>query len=129
MRPTILASVGGQLDYAERIFGVDCEEPEVVSGVAIPAKNGKILGMNAPAPSSTPLRPKLSDAQKRVMKWLGYGWTSEPGAGSSIMVNGKRICNVDTMTALSRAGLARQNEHGCWEATEEGRAVTGRLCL
>ena len=48
---------------------------------------------------------KLSEAQRRVMKWLGYGWKSEPGAGMAIHVNGKRICNVDTMVALQRMGL------------------------
>lgn len=48
---------------------------------------------------------KLTNAQKRVMMWLGKGWTSEPGAGTSIHVNGSRICNVDTLKALERMGL------------------------
>lgn len=72
---------------------------------------------------------KLSAAQQRVMKWLGYGWQAQPGAGASIMVNGQRVCNVDTMTALKRAGLVEQDDQRCWKATDEGRSLTARLCL
>lgn len=72
---------------------------------------------------------KLSAAQQRVMKWLGYGWEAQPGAGASIMVNGQRICNVDTMTALKRVGLVEQDAQRCWKATDEGRSLTARLCL
>lgn len=79
--------------------------------------------------------PKLSEAQRRVMKWLGYGWTSEPGAGMAIHVNGKRICNVDTMFALQRLGMVEQLKDrgltlvGRWKATEAGAALTRHLCL
>lgn len=78
---------------------------------------------------------KLTEAQRRVMKWLGHGWESEPGAGMAIHVNGKRICNVDTMFALQRHGLVEQlqahgrNLVGQWKATEAGAALTRRLCL
>lgn len=75
------------------------------------------------------VQPKLSDAQRKVMKWLGYGWEAQPGAGSAIMVNGQRICNIDTMTALQRAGYVEQDAQRCWKATASGRSVTGRLCL
>lgn len=71
----------------------------------------------------------LSDAQKRVLKWIGHGWTTEPGAGSCVMANGKRICNTDTMMALARAGLAVKDERGCWAATGKGKSVTGQLGL
>jgi len=73
--------------------------------------------------------PKLTDAQARVMKWIGKGWTGEPGAGSAVMVNGKRICNVDTMTALKRHGLVMQDELRRWVATAEGKALTKTLDL
>lgn len=71
------------------------------------------------------------------MKWLGYGWTSEPGAGMSIHVNGQRICNVDTLLALQRQGLVEQLDGpgphgkliGQWKATDAGAALTRRLCL
>lgn len=35
-RPTISALVGGQLDYAKRLFGVECAEPEPRLGVPRP---------------------------------------------------------------------------------------------
>lgn len=79
--------------------------------------------------------PKLSEAQRRVLKSLGHGWTSEPGAGMAIHVNGKRICNVDTMFALQRMGLVEQivdhglRQIGQWKATEAGVTLTQRLGL
>lgn len=72
---------------------------------------------------------KLSEAQRRVMRCLGHGWEAQPGVGSAVMVNGQRICNIDTMTSLSRAGLVQQDEQRCWKATEAGRSITGRLGL
>lgn len=71
----------------------------------------------------------LTEAQRRVMKWLGYGWEGQPGAGSAVMVNGKRLCNTDTMMALQRAGLVEQDEQRCRKAAQAGRDLTGRLCL
>ncbi|MDR9836926.1 MULTISPECIES: hypothetical protein [Herbaspirillum] len=73
---------------------------------------------------------KLTDAQKRVMKWLGNGWPSEPGPGASIHVNGSRICNVDTLNALERLGLVEQRAVdgkkllGEWQATQAGKNLT-----
>jgi len=78
---------------------------------------------------------KLSEAQRRVMKWLGYGWESEPGAGMAIHVNGKRICNVDTMHALERMEMVEQKviagrkAVGQWKATATGKELARRLCL
>lgn len=78
---------------------------------------------------------KLSEAQRRVMKWLGYGWESEPGAGMAIHVNGKRICNVDTMHALERMEMVEQKviagrkAVGQWKATTTGKELARRLCL
>lgn len=71
----------------------------------------------------------LTEAQKRVMKWLGKGWCTSPGPGSSVMVNGKRICNTDTMLALYRQGLATKDNQGCWAATPSGKTVTAQLGL
>lgn len=81
------------------------------------------------------VQPKLSDAQTRVMKWLGKGWTSVPGSGTAIHVNGKRVCNVDTMCALERLGLVEQmvihgrKAIGQWHATPAGKELTSRLGL
>lgn len=72
---------------------------------------------------------KLTDAQKRVMRWIGKGWQAVPGPGSVVTVNGKRICNTDTMTALSRAGFASQDAQGCWSATESGKSIAAQLGL
>lgn len=80
-------------------------------------------------------QPKLSEAQRRILKWLGYGWESEPGAGMAIHVNGKRICNCDTLHALERMGLVEQVEInglkqvGQWRATEAGSQLTRQMCL
>ena len=78
---------------------------------------------------------KLTEAQRRVLKLLGYGWQSQPGAGMAIHVNGKRVCNADTMFALQRHGLVEQLTDrglklvGQWQATEAGKALTRKLCL
>ncbi|RTL47039.1 MAG: hypothetical protein EKK53_00860 [Burkholderiales bacterium] len=72
---------------------------------------------------------KLTEAQKRVLKWIGKGWRTEPGAGTAVMVNGKRICNADTMMALYRAGLASKDDTGCWSATPSGKTITAQLGL
>lgn len=72
---------------------------------------------------------KLSVAQQRVMSCLGKGWSGLPGGGSAVLVNGKRMCNVDTMTALKRAGLVKQDEQRCWIATEEGKQIAESMNL
>ncbi|MYM92644.1 hypothetical protein [Duganella vulcania] len=72
---------------------------------------------------------ELTDAQRRVLQWIGNGWTTEPGGGARVLVNGKRICNTDTMMALARAGLAVKDDRGCWSATGKGKSVAGQLSL
>lgn len=67
---------------------------------------------------------KLTAAQERVMSWLGKGWTGRPAYGSVIEVNGARICNVDTMMALSRRGLVIKDGDGQWAATDAGKKLT-----
>lgn len=72
---------------------------------------------------------RLSQAQTRVMKWVGKGWTGQPGSGSAVMVNGQRLCNADTMNSLSRLGYVTQDSCGQWIATDAGRARTLELGL
>lgn len=72
---------------------------------------------------------KITEAQKRVLRWIGHGWTTELGAGSAVMVNGMRICNADTMMALKRSGLASKDALGCWSATDSGKTITAQLGL
>lgn len=69
---------------------------------------------------------KLTAAQTRVMSWIGKGWSARPAYGSVIEVNGKRICNADTMMALSRKGLAAKDGAGQWVATESGKSLVAR---
>lgn len=71
--------------------------------------------------------PKLTAAQLRVMRWMSQGWSAEPGAGSTVMINGSRICNVDTMQALYREGFVTRDRHGSWRATGAGQALKDRL--
>ncbi|MBA9859483.1 hypothetical protein D7S81_25015 [Ralstonia insidiosa] len=73
------------------------------------------------------MSPKLTPAQARVMEWLAWGWVAEAGVGSAVIVNGSRICNVDTMQSLYRAGFATRDELGCWRATPSGLALRDRL--
>lgn len=72
---------------------------------------------------------KLTAPQARVMKMLGHGWTATPITASTFQVNGKKICNIDTLFSLQRKGLVAQDEKKCWSATEEGKSLTRRLCL
>lgn len=72
---------------------------------------------------------KLSSAQRRVMSWVGKGWHGHVGAGSAVLVNGKRICNIDTMMSLMRAGLVTKDDQGCWSATDLGKKLVQDLGL
>lgn len=72
------------------------------------------------------MRQKLTEAQKRVLRWTGKGWRTEPGAGIAVMVNGKRICSTNTMMALYRAGLASQDDQGRCSATASGKNITAQ---
>lgn len=71
----------------------------------------------------------LTDAQKRVMSWIGKGWTARRSYGAAIEVNGKRVCNVDTMMALYRKGFAQQAQDGTWAATDSGKNLVAQLGL
>lgn len=71
----------------------------------------------------------LTETQKKVMKWLGHGWVTERGAGASVMVNGQRMCNTDTMKALQRAGYVEEHSSHGWKATAAGRAIAATLGL
>lgn len=63
----------------------------------------------------------------KVYRPVQLGWMAEPGAGSAVMVNGARVCNVDTMQALYRAGFAARDDRGCWQATPSGPALRDRI--
>ena len=70
-------------------------------------------------------KPKLTKAQERVMLWLSQGWGARVSHGAAVEINGQRVCNVDTMTALVRLGLAeRESRPPYWMATSEGRKLS-----
>jgi hypothetical protein len=69
-------------------------------------------------------KQKLTAAQKRVMEWMSKGWSASMNNRNSIEINGKRVCNVDTITVLIRAGLVKEDGRWSWKATEAGCAWT-----
>ena len=67
---------------------------------------------------------KLTPAQQRVMNWLSQGWGARVSHGAAVEINGERVCNVDTMTTLTRLGLVeRESRAPYWVATEEGKKL------
>lgn len=70
-------------------------------------------------------KPKLSNAQEKVMLWLSQGWGARVSHGAAVEINGQRVCNVDTITTLVRLGLVeRETRAPYWMATEEGRKLS-----
>lgn len=70
-------------------------------------------------------KPKLSPAQAKVMQWLSQGWGARVSHGAAVEINGERVCNLGTMTALVRMGLVeRESQYPCWVATAEGRKLS-----
>lgn len=68
---------------------------------------------------------KLSPVQKKVMTWLSQGWSARISSGSAVEINGKRACNVDTMTVLARLGLVeRESRHPLWVSTDKGKKLS-----
>ncbi|SED35196.1 hypothetical protein SAMN05216178_6900 [Pseudomonas saponiphila] len=67
---------------------------------------------------------KLSAAQQRVMNWLSQGWGARVSHGAAVEINGERVCNVDTMTTLTRLGLVERESRAPYcVATEEGKKL------
>lgn len=53
---------------------------------------------------------KLTRKQQEVIQWIDGGWTLIQTRGMVIEVNGKRICNRDTINALVKKGLVIESE-------------------
>lgn len=87
------------------------------------------LGTQETAEIMNMVKPKLTQAQRNIMKWLGQGWITEPVHGSTVMVNGQRICSIATLKALERAGYVESDANHCWKVTAAGCCITGLLCL
>lgn len=57
---------------------------------------------------------KLSKKQEEVMKWINGGWELRQSHGMAFEVNGKHVCNLDTVTVLERLGLIRKTSQWTW---------------
>lgn len=67
--------------------------------------------------------PKLTPTQHRVMDWMGKGWPAHQTHGNAVSINGKRVCNRDTINVLVRLGLVGAHPESRWTfvATPAGR--------
>lgn len=72
-------------------------------------------------------RRELSKVQAKVMHWLSQGWDAHVSHGSAVEINGVRICNVATLSALERFGLVFKDPSGLWSATEAGRRLSPKF--
>lgn len=68
----------------------------------------------------------LSQAQKRVLIWLGKGWQAQPARGDVFTINGGGArqgldCRRVTLNALRDRGLVEQLPCGSWGATALGK--------
>jgi hypothetical protein len=63
----------------------------------------------------------LTDAQQRLMNWLAQGWTAHQEAVTTIHINGRRVCNLDTMVALEKRGFVHRSSKWEWKATPAGK--------
>lgn len=63
---------------------------------------------------------KLTAAQKRVMQLMSRRWPAEQSHGCAVHINGRRVCNIDTMTVLERHGLIERDTRWTWRATQAG---------
>lgn len=68
---------------------------------------------------------KLTATQTEVMKWLSQGWDARVSVGAAVDINGKRVCNLNTINALVGLGLVAQDaQTRCWGATAEGKKLS-----
>jgi len=72
---------------------------------------------------------ELTEAQKRVMSWIGKGWHARRSHGSVIEVNGKRLCNANAMMALYCKEFAQQAAADAWTAPDTGKNLVAQLGL
>lgn len=77
----------------------------------------------SPAAGEKPLTP----TQAKVMAWLIGGHQPHIHAGASVHVNGKRVCNLDTMNALEKRGFAEKVGRYQWRITLAGGAYMESL--
>jgi hypothetical protein len=73
--------------------------------------------------------PKLTAAQKRVLKALVHGWKAVPnGPDKFLYIKGKRACKIESMLILKGLGLVEFDENRrMWRISETGRQIGGKL--
>lgn len=59
---------------------------------------------------------RLSSAQTYVMEWLYGGWIAYGAHGATIEINGRKVCNIDTISTLVRHGLIEEVGPRQWQA-------------
>lgn len=70
-------------------------------------------------------KPKLSQVQATVMLWLSQGWGARVSHGSSVEINGERVCNLATLESLASKGLIERDPDGYyWHATDAGKKLS-----
>jgi hypothetical protein len=63
---------------------------------------------------------KLTPRQAEVMTWLVGGHQPYLHSISTVYVNGQKLCNLDTMTALEKRGYAEKVTSCQWRITAKG---------
>lgn len=68
---------------------------------------------------------KLSAPQKRVLALMTEGKgklaSMDPSGSCAVHIDGKRVCNVDTISSLINAGLVEKTARWTYGATAAGR--------
>jgi len=69
---------------------------------------------------------KLTQAQMKILRLIAGGFEANRGKGSAVVVDNRKICNIDTMTSLIKKGVLEQIEGG-WALTQDGSAIAKKL--
>jgi hypothetical protein len=69
---------------------------------------------------------KLTQAQMKILRFIAGGFEASRGKGSAVMVDKRKICNIDTMTSLTKKGVLTSTDNG-WILTQNGSAIAKKL--
>ena len=77
---------------------------------------------------------QLSPIQLEVMKWLGKKWSAQPSYGELWTINGGTAqqgvtCTSRTLRSLEKKGLTKEDDFGCWVATDAGKNLVRDLAI
>ncbi len=105
----------------------DIEDQLMAAGI-IPHGPKKFLTRGTPLSATVSNVPKLSVAQRVVMRWLAGKWTAYSDGGV-VSINGERRGTLATLRALKARGLIREDQPGVWVATADGLNLYGSATL